>query len=45
MNNVGLLLAVLLNAKGEEVIQVSMVTQVMKGSDGKLERFVISPLE
>jgi hypothetical protein len=45
LNNVGLLLAVLLNAKGEEVIQVSMVTQVMKGSDGKLERFVISPLE
>ena len=45
LNNVGLLCATLVDGTGEEVVKVSMVTQVMKGSDGKLERFVISPLE
>lgn len=44
LNNVGLLLAVLVDARGEEVVQVSMVTQVMKQPDG-LQRLIISPLE
>mmetsp|Transcript_31807 Transcript_31807/g.38464 ORF Transcript_31807/g.38464 Transcript_31807/m.38464 type:complete len:133 (-) Transcript_31807:591-989(-) len=44
LKNVGLLLACLMH-EGEEVIQVSMVTQVMKNPEGELIRTVLSPLE
>ena len=44
LNNVGLLCATLVDGTGEEVVKVSMVTQVMKLPDG-LERLIISPIE
>ncbi len=44
LNNVGLLCATLVDGTGEEVVKVSMVTQVMKSPDG-LERLIISPIE
>ena len=44
LNNVGLLCATLVDRTGEEVVKVSMVTQVMKSPDG-LERLIISPIE
>eukprot|EP00658_Telonema_sp_P-2_P057049 TRINITY_DN4550_c0_g1_i1.p1 TRINITY_DN4550_c0_g1~~TRINITY_DN4550_c0_g1_i1.p1 ORF type:complete len:139 (-),score=51.93 TRINITY_DN4550_c0_g1_i1:294-710(-) len=42
--NVGLLLAVLYTGE-EEVIQISMMTQVTKTFDGKLHRNIFNPLE
>ena len=44
LNNVGLLCATLVDGTGEEVVKVSMVTQVLKSPDG-LERLIISPIE
>ena len=44
LNNVALLLAVLLDARGEAVVPAAMLTQVMKQPDG-LQRLIISPLE
>mmetsp|Transcript_36386 Transcript_36386/g.94647 ORF Transcript_36386/g.94647 Transcript_36386/m.94647 type:complete len:137 (-) Transcript_36386:169-579(-) len=44
LNNVGLLLACLYSPEGEEVMQVSMVTQVEKKADGYY-RTMFSPLE
>mmetsp|Transcript_25569 Transcript_25569/g.35288 ORF Transcript_25569/g.35288 Transcript_25569/m.35288 type:complete len:134 (-) Transcript_25569:307-708(-) len=45
LTNVGLFLACLMNEGGEEIIQVSMVTQVMKQADGQLTRMIMSPIE
>ncbi|KAK3275038.1 hypothetical protein CYMTET_16814 [Cymbomonas tetramitiformis] len=45
LKNVGLLLLCLMAADGTEIIQVSMVTQVMKQADGTLHRMIMSPLE
>ena len=44
LTNVGLLLATLYSGE-EEVLQVSMVTQVTPGDDGTLIRSVYNPLE
>lgn len=44
--NVGLLMATLYENNGQqEVVQVSMVTQVMAQQDGSLTRSIFSPLE
>ena len=42
--NVGLLLAVLVSG-GQELLQVSMVTQVTPSADGQLIRSIFNPLE
>ena len=44
LNNVGLLTAVLKGTGGEEVFQISMVTQIKKVGDA-FHRTVLSPLE
>jgi len=42
--NVGLLIAVLYSA-GEEIVQISMVTQVTPSGDGTLLRSIYNPLD
>lgn len=44
LNNVGLLTATLKDSSGEEVFQISMVTQISKVGDA-FHRTVLSPLE
>ena len=44
LSNVGLLLAVLYSCD-QEMLQVSMVTQVSQGADGVLIRSIYNPLE
>mmetsp|Transcript_1514 Transcript_1514/g.2618 ORF Transcript_1514/g.2618 Transcript_1514/m.2618 type:complete len:134 (+) Transcript_1514:72-473(+) len=45
LKNVGLLLACLIGSDGQEIVQISMVTQVMKNGSGELTRTIMSPLE
>eukprot|EP01083_Nonionella_stella_P025100 69150_1 len=43
--NVGMLHAVMKDSTGREIIEVKMVTQINRNSDGKLYRTIFNPLE